>query len=289
QRLSIFRGDLRLQRVIERPAPQSGVPALAVATKVRAPTGLLAGRVDLDPVRRSDEPDQLALRTCLTAGDAGPLWDLTNAWAAAAGFRLRPGGGLAHSPPPTLLATRAAPACAGGWPKPRHEAGLMSIRQPVSFAARRAFWPPRPIASDSCASGTITVAVLSASLSSTWSTFAGPRAFATKAAGSGCHWMTSICSPFSSRLTLSMRTWRGLTHEPTGSTPSWRAYTATLVREPGSRAIAFISTTPLNTSGTSSSNSRRTRFRCVRDTITCGPFGVRLTSTTYTRSRWFGR
>src|SRR5579885_1189519 len=185
QRLSIFRCDLRLQRVIERPAPQPGVPALAVATKVRAPAGLLAGRVDLDPVRRSDEPDQLALRTCLTAGDAGPLWDLTNAWAAAAGFRLRPGGGLAHSPPPTLLATRAAPACAGGWPKPRHEAGLMSIRQPVSFAARRAFWPPRPIASDSCASGTITVAVLSASLSSTWSTFAGPRAFATKAAGSG--------------------------------------------------------------------------------------------------------
>ena len=35
---------------------------------------------------------------------------------------------------------------------------LMSIRQPVRRAARRAFWPSRPIASESWSSGTMTVA-----------------------------------------------------------------------------------------------------------------------------------
>ena len=41
--------------------------------------------------------------------------------------------------------------------------GLMSIFQSVSFTARRAFWPSRPIASESWSSGTITSACFSSS------------------------------------------------------------------------------------------------------------------------------
>src|SRR6476620_2529236 len=55
----------------------------------------------------------------------------------------------------------------------------MSTRQPVSRAASRAFWPSRPIASDSWSSGTITVACLPASSTSTSRTRAGDSAFAT--------------------------------------------------------------------------------------------------------------
>ena len=39
----------------------------------------------------------------------------------------------------------------------------MSIFQPVSFAARRTFWPLLPIASDNCASGTLTLQALGSS------------------------------------------------------------------------------------------------------------------------------
>ena len=60
----------------------------------------------------------------------------------------------------------------------------MSTRQPVSFAARRAFCPSRPIASESWSSGTITVAWRSSSSTSTSRTRAGLRALATKRAGS---------------------------------------------------------------------------------------------------------
>jgi hypothetical protein len=60
----------------------------------------------------------------------------------------------------------------------------MSIRHPVRRAARRAFWPSRPIASDSWSSGTITVACLPASSTSTSRTRAGDSALATKRAGS---------------------------------------------------------------------------------------------------------
>ncbi len=43
---------------------------------------------------------------------------------------------------------------------------LMSIRHPVNLAASRAFWPSRPIASESWSSGTITTAVRPSSGSS---------------------------------------------------------------------------------------------------------------------------
>ena len=61
---------------------------------------------------------------------------------------------------------------------------LMSTRQPVRRAARRAFWPSRPIASESWSSGTITVAWRSSSSTITSRTRAGESALATNRAGS---------------------------------------------------------------------------------------------------------
>ena len=61
---------------------------------------------------------------------------------------------------------------------------LMSTRQPVSRAARRAFCPSRPIASESWSSGTITVAWPASSSTRTSRTRAGESALATKRAGS---------------------------------------------------------------------------------------------------------
>ena len=50
--------------------------------------------------------------------------------------------------------------------------------------------------------GTTTTALLAASSTVTLRTVAGLRALATKVAGSGCHWATSIFSPFSSLTTF---------------------------------------------------------------------------------------
>ena len=59
----------------------------------------------------------------------------------------------------------------------------MSIRQPVRRAASRAFWPSRPIASDSIRSGTVTLAIRFSSSMSTLITWAGDSALATKTLG----------------------------------------------------------------------------------------------------------
>ena len=61
--------------------------------------------------------------------------------------------------------------------------------------------------------------------------------------------MTSIFSPYSSLTMFWMRTPRMPTQEPTGSTFSCRAATATFERSPGSRATSMISTAPLKISG----------------------------------------
>ena len=57
------------------------------------------------------------------------------------------------------------------------------MRQPVSLAASRAFWPSRPMASESIRSGTVTVgdAVLLVDVDAT--TWAGLSALATKTPG----------------------------------------------------------------------------------------------------------
>ena len=60
----------------------------------------------------------------------------------------------------------------------------MSTRQPVRRAARRAFWPSLPIASDSWKSGTMTSAVPVSAWMRTSRTFAGASAFITNSDGS---------------------------------------------------------------------------------------------------------
>ena len=94
------------------------------------------------------------------------------------------------------------------------------MRQPVRRAARRAFWPSRPIASESWSSGTMTVAWRVSSSTSTSRTRAGESALATNRAGSSLYGMMSIFSPRSSETTMRTREPRGPTQAPTGSTPS---------------------------------------------------------------------
>src|SRR5665809_114359 len=74
----------------------------------------------------------------------------------------------------------------------------MSTRQPVRRAARRAFCPSLPIASESWSSGTITVACFASSSTSTSRTQPGESALATKRAGSSLTGVMSIFSPRSS-------------------------------------------------------------------------------------------
>ena len=65
---------------------------------------------------------------------------------------------------------------------------MMSISQPVSCEASRTFWPRRPMASDSCSSGTTTSMRSASSSSTTLVTSAGASAFTTKVATSADHW-----------------------------------------------------------------------------------------------------
>ena len=83
------------------------------------------------------------------------------------------GGGLGWPQRPWPGAEGARSA-AGTW------SDRMSIRQPVILAARRAFWPSRPMASESMRSGTVTLATRASSSMWTPTTWAGLRALATK-------------------------------------------------------------------------------------------------------------
>ena len=161
----------------------------------------------------------------------------------------------------------------------------MSIFQPVSFAARRAFWPSLPMASDSWLSGTTTREDFSLSATNTLCTRAGLSAEAIYSLGSLDHLTISIFSVFNSFTTFSTRMPRGPTHAPTGSMLLSVENTAIFVRKPASRAMDLICTTPLRISGTSISNRRFTSPGCVRETITCGPRFWRETSSTYTFRR----
>ena len=135
----------------------------------------------------------------------------------------------------------------------------MSIRMPVSLAARRAFCPFLPMASDSWLSGTITSAEGCPSPSSsivTPDTLAGDSARATNVAGSCDHSTMSIFSPRSSRLMTWIRVPRRPTQAPIGSTSRLVEATATLARSPASRAVAFTTTMPSWISGISVSKRR---------------------------------
>ena len=81
----------------------------------------------------------------------------------------------------------------------------------------------------------------------------------------------SMFSPPSSFITALTRIPLCPTHEPTGSIFWSFDETATLLRKPASRAIAFISTTPLAISGTSSSKSFSIIFGCFLERIIAGP------------------
>src|ERR1044071_2859923 len=112
----------------------------------------------------------------------------------------------------------------------------MSIFQPVSWDARRTFWPFLPMASDSLSSGTISSIVCVSASMSTRDTSAGAIALHTKRAGSGSHGTMSIFSPRSSCTTAWTREPLMPTQAPTGSTSASRLVRAIFEREPGSRA-----------------------------------------------------
>ena len=89
--------------------------------------------------------------------------------------------------------------------------------------------------------------------------------------------MMSIFSPASSLITPRTRAPIGPMHAPLGFTPGTVDRTAILERCPASRATATISTDPSTSSGTSSANSRRTRFGWVRDRVIWVPRAPRDT------------
>ena len=92
--------------------------------------------------------------------------------------------------------------------------------------------------------------------------------------------MMSIFSPFSSLMTSRTRAPIGPMQAPLALTPATVDRTAILERWPDSRATATISTEPSAISGTSSANSLRTRFGCVRDNVICVPRMPLVTPTT---------
>ncbi len=157
---------------------------------------------------------------------------------------------------------------------------LMSSFQPVSWAASRTFWPRRPMASESWSSGTMISIALFCSSSRTRDTSAGCSALQTKRAGSSSQGTMSIFSPRSSCTTAWTRLPFMPTQAPTGSTSPSREATAILVRPPGSRATASMTTTPSAISGTSISNSLRTTSGEARERMICGPLLSRSTSST---------
>src|SRR5262249_25039984 len=94
----------------------------------------------------------------------------------------------------------------------------MSMRQPVSLAAKRTFWPDLPMASDNILSGTTTNALLASSLTVTLTALAGDSASAINCAVSGDQRTMSIFSSYSSFTTACTREPRWPTQLPTGST-----------------------------------------------------------------------
>ena len=99
--------------------------------------------------------------------------------------------GITLSPQASGLRTEGLPHSAAGASSER-----MSMRQPVRRAAKRAFCPSLPIASESWKSGTTTRHARAArSMISTEVTRAGDKAWATNSAGSSDQSTMSIFSP----------------------------------------------------------------------------------------------
>ena len=100
------------------------------------------------------------------------------------------------------------------------------------------------MARDSWSSGTTTRQLLPSGSSSTLTTSAGDRAAAMYWVGSSEKRMMSIFSPLSSSTMVFTRWPLGPTQAPMGSTLGSADHTASLVREPASRATDLISTVP---------------------------------------------
>ena len=102
-----------------------------------------------DDVSARDDPDHLGARAALTTPDAGPHRTLGHADAIAPGLVHpilpapddRPAPCHDRSVAPSAASVPVPSACSAS--------ERMSMRQVVSFAASRAFWPSLPIASES--------------------------------------------------------------------------------------------------------------------------------------------
>src|SRR5579884_326399 len=172
-------GHRRLQRVIQRSLSLRQVPALLCRAQVGAPAILLAGSIDLD-LTRSDahDPHQLSLGLEVATRHAGPHRYGLDRLGSLHGV----------TSVPTVAGTGSScPLTAAESSRPTAPAPLMSTRQPVSLAARRAFCPSLPIARESMPSGTTISARLLGPSILTDVTSAGLRALPTNRAGSSSY------------------------------------------------------------------------------------------------------
>ena len=142
----------------------------------------------------------------------------------------------------------------------------MSIRQPVSRAASRAFSPARPIASESCSAGTSMWAVRLVGVQlDAPDRRRGQRAH-HEVAGSADQATICTCSLPELRHDRPLADALAADAGPLGvDIVLGGAQTATFERRPGSRAIARISTWPVTSSGTSRSSRRATSLGRSRD------------------------
>ena len=153
-------------------------------------------------------------------------------------------------PPPVRSRPRPSPR------RPTRRSGCRCASR-SACAASRAFCPSLPIASESCRSGTITLAVRCSSSMSTDSDLGRAERVGDEGAGSSIPRndvdllaVQLVDDVLDADAAHGQRTHRRDRCRP-GATQ-----TATFERLPASRAIALISTVPLKISGTSSSNRR---------------------------------
>ena len=145
--------------------------------------------------------------------------------------------------PGISLKATAVAARSACWTSKR-DSFMISTCQPVNCAAKRAFWPDLPMASDSWSSSTMADIRRSRRSIITRFTTAGLNALDKKIASSSLQGTMSIRSLLNSRTTACTREPFIPTHAPTGSIRASLECTAILARSPGSRAMAFTSMVP---------------------------------------------
>jgi len=141
-----------------------------------------------------------------------PASSCTDSMPAATSFS------LSFGPSPSISWSGMSRARSASWRLRSSLLEMRSIFQPVSLAARRAFWPPLPMASESWSSATTTWQRRSTSITRTSMTLAGDSARLTKMLASEDQGTMSMRSPPSSRTMLCTREPLSPTHEPTAST-----------------------------------------------------------------------